>query len=40
MSSDVHLILEAIPHGISFVLDIGGSQGMLRLELLHASKTA
>ena len=33
MSSDTHLILEAIPSGIGVVLDLGGSKGMLRQPL-------
>ena len=33
MSSDAHLILEAIPPGTGTVLDLGGSKGMLRQPL-------
>jgi SAM-dependent methyltransferase len=33
MSSDAHLILEAIPSGTGVILDLGGSQGMLRQPL-------
>jgi SAM-dependent methyltransferase len=33
MSSNVRLILEAIPHGTGFVLDLGGGKGLLRQPL-------